>query len=97
MNLTELSLLAKDWKNAAWAKEKGLYNYVFNDATSLEENLNEFCTTLASYNADALTEMKKVFWENTAHWDDLLLARAAISGKLVLSDFTKNALAGFRK
>ena len=95
--LTELSLLAKDWKDAAWAKEKGLYNFVFNDSVLLEGSLNEFCTTLATYNAEALTEMKEVFWENTAHWDDLLLERAAISGKLVLSDFTKNALAGFRK
>lgn len=95
--LTELSLLAKDWKDAAWAKEKGLYNYVFNNSVLLEESLKEFCETLATYNPEALTEMKKVFWENTAHWDDLLLERAAISGKLVLSDFTKKALASFRK
>ena len=74
-----------------------MYNFVFNDSVLLEGSLNEFCTTLATYNAEALTEMKEVFWENTAHWDDLLLERAAISGKLVLSDFTKNALAGFRK
>ena len=95
--LTELSLLAKDWKDAAWAKEKGLYNYIFDDAISLEENLIEFCATLVTYNPEALTEMKKVFWENTEHWDDLLLERAAISGKLVLSDFTKKALESFRK
>lgn len=95
--LTELSLLAKDWKSAAWAKEKGLYNYVFDDAISLEESLKEFCETLATYNPEALTEMKKVFWKNTEHWDDLLLERAAISGKLVLSDFTKKALESFRK
>lgn len=95
--LTELSLLAKDWKDATWAKEKGLYNYVFSDATSLEESLKAFCETLATYNPEALTEMKKVFWENTAHWDDLLIERAAISGKLVLSDFTKKALKSFRK
>ena len=95
--LTELSLMAKDWKDATWAKEKGLYNFVFNDIVLLEKNLKQFCEELINYNPEALTEMKKVFWENTSHWDDLLIERAAISGKLVLSDFTKKALAGFRK
>ncbi|MBC7440593.1 MAG: enoyl-CoA hydratase/isomerase family protein [Flavobacterium sp.] len=95
--LTELSLMAKDWKDATWAKEKGLYNFVFSDIVLLEENVQQFCEDLANYNLEALTEMKKVFWENTSHWDDLLIERAAISGKLVLSDFTKKALAGFRK
>jgi methylglutaconyl-CoA hydratase len=41
--------------------------------------------------------MKTVLWENTAHWDELLHERAAISGKLVLSEFTKNALSQFKK
>ena len=95
--LTELSLMAKDWKDATWAKEKGLYNFVFSDIVLLEKNLQQFCEELTNYNPEALTEMKKVFWENTSHWDDLLIERAAISGKLVLSDFTKKALAGFRK
>jgi methylglutaconyl-CoA hydratase len=95
--LTELSLMAKNWKDAAWAKEKGLYNFIFNDITLLEENLQKFCEELANYNPEALAEMKKVFWENTSQWDDLLLERAAISGKLVLSNFTKKALEGFRK
>lgn len=95
--LTELSLMAKDWKDANWAKDKGLYNFVFSEATSLEENLQNFCHDLASYNPEALFEMKKVFWENTSHWDDLLIERAAISGRLVLSDFTKKALESFRK
>jgi methylglutaconyl-CoA hydratase len=95
--LTELSLMAKDWKDANWAQEKGLYNFVFNEAAALEENLQHFCQELASYNPEALLEMKKVFWDNTAHWDNLLIERAAISGKLVLSDFTKKALESFKK
>jgi methylglutaconyl-CoA hydratase len=56
-----------------------------------------FCENLAKYNPDALFEMKKVFWENTNHWDELLIERAKISGRLVLSDFTKNALLQFKK
>jgi methylglutaconyl-CoA hydratase len=56
-----------------------------------------FAKKLATYNPEALMEMKKVFWEGTTHWDELLYERAAISGKLVLSDFTKNALSQFKK
>jgi methylglutaconyl-CoA hydratase len=56
-----------------------------------------FAEKLASYNPEALLDMKKVFWEGTENWDNLLYERAAISGKLVLSDFTKNALSQFKK
>ena len=56
-----------------------------------------FVKELAAYNPEALAEMKKVFWEGTENWDTLLYERAAISGKLVLSDFTKNALSQFKK
>ena len=57
----------------------------------------ELALKLASYNPSALAEMKKVLWENTEHWDQLLLERAKISGELVLSEFTKKALAKFSK
>jgi methylglutaconyl-CoA hydratase len=56
-----------------------------------------FTEKLASYNPEALYEMKKMLWKNTDHWDELLAERAAISGELVLSDFTKNALAKYKK
>jgi len=41
--------------------------------------------------------LKQVFWEGTEHWDALLSDRAAMSGKLVLSDFTRNAIQAFKK
>ena len=41
--------------------------------------------------------LKKVFWEGTEHWDNLLIERAAMSGKLVLSDFTRQAINKFKK
>lgn len=63
----------------------------------MDSALGVFTSKLASYNPEALFEMKKVFWENTSHWDTLLYERAAISGKLVLSDFTINALNQFKK
>jgi methylglutaconyl-CoA hydratase len=63
----------------------------------MDEALQKFTHQLASYNPEALAEMKTVFWENTNHWNELLYQRAAISGELVLSDFTKNALNQFKK
>jgi methylglutaconyl-CoA hydratase len=56
-----------------------------------------FAQKLATYNPEALSEIKKVLWENTENWDELLYERAAISGKLVLSNFTKKALNEFKK
>ena len=95
--LAELTLDASNWKNAYWAKEKGLYARVFDSITDLDSELTIFTEKLASYNPEALSEMKKALWKGTAHWQELLIERAETSGKLVLSDFTKKALAKFKK
>jgi methylglutaconyl-CoA hydratase len=93
--LSELTLDATSWKNAYWAKEKGLYAQVFETIKELDFEVNLLASKLASYNPEALASMKKILWENTQHWDELLTQRAAITGELVLSEFTKNALANF--
>jgi len=89
--MSELALTANDWKDAGWAFEKGLYAQLVT-----KENLDaatvSFATQLASYNPEALLAMKNVFWEGTSHWETLLPERAKISGKLVLSSFTKETL-----
>lgn len=90
--LSELTLASSEWKNAYWAKEKGLYAKVYDSIKELDKEVEILATKLASYNLEALTQMKKVLWENTEHWDKLLIERAEISGELVLSDFTKNSL-----
>lgn len=88
---------ASQWKNAYWAKEKGLFSRVFEKIDELDKEVQLFAEKLASYNPEALQAMKKVNWKNTDHWETLLLQRAATSGELVLSEFTKNALAAFKK
>ncbi|WP_081208277.1 enoyl-CoA hydratase/isomerase family protein [Salegentibacter sediminis] len=95
--LAELSLAAHEWKNAYWAKEKGLYARVFESIKDLDKEMELFTEKLASYNPEALLEMKQILWKDTSHWEELLSERAAISGELVLSEFTKNALAKFKK
>lgn len=95
--LAELTLAAHEWKNAYWAQEKGLYAKVFETVKELDKELDIFTQKLSSYNPEALSAMKKVLWEGTEDWNTLLADRARISGRLVLSDFTKNALAQFKK
>lgn len=93
---TEMTLEA-EWKTAAWANQKGLYAKIFETSAELDNEIEAFANTLASYNPEALTEMKKVLWEGTENWSTLLYERAEISGKLVLSDFSRKALKQFKK
>ncbi|CAM4180116.1 MULTISPECIES: enoyl-CoA hydratase/isomerase family protein [Flavobacterium] len=95
--MAEMTLEPSAWKKANWALEKGLYSKVFDAVEDLDKALNEHSLALSSYNPEGLLEMKKVIWEGTSDWDALLIERAAISGKLVLSDFTKKALLQFKK
>jgi methylglutaconyl-CoA hydratase len=89
--------LETEWKTAFWANQKGLYAKVFETTTELDTEITAFANKLASYSPEALAEMKKVFWEGTENWNILLYERAEISGKLVLSDFSRKALNQFKK
>lgn len=95
--LAELSLYPTEWKNAYWAKEKGLYAKVYDSIPEMDKELDIHLQKLATYNPEALAEMKKVLWEGTEHWDQLLLERAEASGKMALSPNTKQALEKFKK
>lgn len=94
--LAELSLAPTEWKNAYWAQQKGLYAKVFEGLKELDKELAFFTEKLASHNPEALVEWKKVLWQQTAHWDTLLVERAEMSGKLVLSEFAKKELVAFK-
>ena len=93
---TEMTLEA-EWKTAAWANQKGLYAKVFETTSEIDLAMTAFANKLATYNPDALFEMKKVLWEGNENWNTLLYERAEISGKLVLSDFSREALNQFKK
>lgn len=95
--LSELTLAATEWKTAYWAKEKGLFAKVFATQEELLKETQNLAEKLASYNSEATANMKKNFWQGTENWNSLLIERAEITGKLVLSEFTKNALSKFKK
>ncbi|MDB5031747.1 enoyl-CoA hydratase/isomerase family protein [Mucilaginibacter sp.] len=94
---SQLTIRAIDFQTAHWAKEKGLYNEVYTNINDMDEALNTLSQKLASYHPEALTGLKQILWEGTESWDELLNERAAISGKLVLSEFTQQALQDFFK
>ncbi|PTT05462.1 enoyl-CoA hydratase [Flavobacterium sp. HMWF030] len=94
--MAEMTLAAHEWKSAEWALSNKLFSEI-HLAENLDNAVANFVQKLSSYNPEALSEMKKIIWEGTEHWESLLLERAAITGKLVLSDFSKNALTQFKK
>jgi len=94
---TQLAIDATQWRNADWARKKGLYAELHPTIEGMDESIERLTYSLVHSSPAAIEELKKVFWKGTEHWDKLLLERAAISGKLVLSDFTKNALASLKK
>jgi methylglutaconyl-CoA hydratase len=93
---SELTINATEWRTAYWAKEKGLFNDVFETNDQLDAYLAHLTEKLAASSPEAMRELKRVFWQNTEHWRELLAERAAISGRLALSDFTKKAIAAFK-
>jgi methylglutaconyl-CoA hydratase len=94
---SQLSIDATLWRNADWAKHKGLFAEVHQSVQNMDEAVYRLAESLAHSNAEAIAEMKKMFWHGTENWDSLLKERAAISGRLILSDFTKNAIENFKR
>ncbi|HQW43569.1 MAG: enoyl-CoA hydratase/isomerase family protein [Chitinophagaceae bacterium] len=93
------SLLAIDatmWRNAEWARKRGLFAELHPTAEQMDESIRRLSNVLVHSSPEAMAEMKKMFWKGTEHWDKLLIERAAISGRLVLSDFTKKSIAKFK-
>jgi len=93
---SQIAIDATLWRNSDWAKQKGLFAEVHESVHNLDESVYRLANTLAHSNPDAMAEMKKIFWQGTENWDTLLKERAAISGRLILSDFTKQAIETFK-
>ena len=87
--MSHLALNATEWQPAQWAREKGLYNAVYPTISELDRALEQLAATLSASSPSAMAELKKIFWAGTESWDRLLTERAGISGRLVLSEFTK--------
>lgn len=93
---SKMSLNATEWQTAEWAKNMGLYHEVFDTTEQLDQYIEHFSGILSASNPESLSELKKVFWKGTEHWDELMSERASISGRLVLSEYTRNAISRFK-
>lgn len=94
--MSQLAIDATEWQTAKWAKEKGLYTEVYENTEEMDEAITILSNKLANSNPEAMRLLKQIFWKGTENWDELLKERAAMSGELVLSDFTKNAINKFK-
>lgn len=94
--LSQMTINATQFFEATWAKEKGLYSDVYDTNQDLDDAVKVLAESVSLYNPEAMMEAKKIFWTGTDRWDSLLAERAAISGRLVLSDFTKETLKRFK-
>ena len=94
--MSQIAIDANSFYSAHWAKDKGLFTHVFDTTNELDEAVTTFAENLCNYNPKAMSEMKTMFWRGTEDWDQLLIQRAKISGRLVLSDFTKDTLRKYK-
>jgi len=95
-SFSQLAIDATMWRNADWARRKGLYSELHSSVDSMDESISRLANHLSHSSPEAMAEMKKIFWQGTDNWDELLSERAEISGRLVLSHFTKEAIAKFK-
>lgn len=95
-SFSNLAIDATMWRNADWAKRKGLYSELHATIEDMDEAIIRLADTLAHSSLQAMAAMKQMFWKGTEHWDTLLLERAAISGRLVLSPQSKQAIEKFK-
>ena len=93
---SSMTINATKWFDAKWAREKGLYSDVFDSTQEMDKEILTLASTLSNSNPQAMKELKQIMWKGTENWDELLMKRAENSGKLVLSDFTRNAIQKFK-
>jgi len=92
----ELAIDATNFRTAEWAKQKGLFVEIFESKAEMEQVAMQFANNLSTQSPVAMAEIKKAFWSGTENWGELLMQRAAISGRLVLSSFTKEFIKQFK-
>lgn len=95
-SFSQLSIQATQWKSPQWALEKGLFHEVFESTEAMDSAIVSLAQQLSKSNPEAMRKMKKMFWKGTKKWGKLLTKQAKMSGELILSDFTKEALLKFK-
>ena len=93
---SQLAIDASMWRNADWARRKGLYGELHAEKNGMDDSIKRLLNSLSQSSTEAMKEIKKMFWEGTNHWDALLVSRAAISGKLILTEHSQLYIKQFK-
>jgi methylglutaconyl-CoA hydratase len=93
---SQLAIDAAHWRHADWARRKGLFSELHDTKEGMDDSIDRLAFTLSQSNVAAMAGMKKIFWKGTEHWDQLLMERAGESGRLILSEHARAAIARFK-
>jgi methylglutaconyl-CoA hydratase len=92
-----IAIDATMWRSAEWCLRKGLYAELHHSVEDMDEAVSRLAGTLAHSSMEAMAELKSILWKGTDNWDHLLHERAAISGRLAMSEFAKTAISNVKR
>ncbi len=94
---SQLTIDASMWRSSDWARRKGLYAELHTEIAGMDDSITRLSNTLSNSSPEAMYEIKKILWKNAENWDELLMKRAAISGRLILSEYSKSFIVSFKE
>lgn len=78
-----------DFRSADWCEQHDVYHSVSENISEMDVEINKFLEKLATRSSDALSLIKKVSWEGTEHFEQLMPERILMSASLILEDSAK--------
>lgn len=78
-----------DFRSADWCEKHDVYHSVSENIQEMDEKIAAFMNKLSERSAEALALIKKVSWEGSEHFDQLMPERILMSASLILEDSAK--------
>ena len=78
-----------DFRSADWCEKHDVYHSVSENIQEMDGEIEAFMNKLSERSAEALALIKKVSWEGSEHFDQLMPERILMSASLILEDSAK--------
>ena len=78
-----------DFRSADWCEKHDVYHSVSENIEIMDAEINAFMEKLSTRSSDALALIKKVSWEGTEYFEQLMPERILMSASLILEDSAK--------
>ncbi len=78
-----------DFRSADWCEKHDVYHSVSENISEMDEEIKAFMEKLSTRSSEALALIKKVSWEGTEHFAQLMPERILMSASLILEDSAK--------